>query len=220
MQADDRSQLINKILAGRTLVAKLEIMFYALPDDFVVYVDNSGQSLGKNYFTVTRSRRAYESSDSARNRYRQLISPTELHSIIKRHLEYERGRLKSLEDSSDESVQIEDKKLKRLIVTLEELRKASGATLLLELQPRWLRRSDNEEELYEEAMSLVARTRVADVTLIRDNLTIGHALAAKLMKRLEDEGLVSVLSEGALRRTVLITVEDMQEREVAKHADK
>lgn len=220
MQTDDRSQFVDKILAGRTLVAKFEIMLYALPDDFVVYVDNGGQSLGKNYFTVTRSRRAYESSDSSRNRYRQLIGPTEMYDIIKRHLEYERGRLKSLEDSSDEPVQIEDKKLKQLTVTLEELRKASGATLLLELQPRWLRRSDNEEELYEEAMSLVARTRVADVTLIRDNLTIGHALAAKLMKRLEDEGLVSALSKGALRRKVLITIEDMQNREVAKHADK
>lgn len=220
MQADDRSQFIDKILAGRALVARFEIMLYALPDDFVVYVDDSGQFLDENYFTVTRSRRAYESSGSAKNRYRQLISPTEMYSVIKRHLEYERGRLKSLEDSSGKPVQIEDKKLKQLTGTLEELRRASGPTLLLELQPRWSRRSDDENELYEEAVSLVARTRVADVTLIRDNLTIGHALATKLMKRLEDEGLVSTLSEGALRRTVLITVEDMQNRKVAKHADK
>jgi DNA segregation ATPase FtsK/SpoIIIE-like protein len=220
MQADDHPQFADKILAGRTLVAKFEIMLYALPDDFVVYVDSSGQSLGKNHFTVTRSRRAYESSDNARRRYVQLISPSEMYDIIKRHLEYEKGRLKSLEDSSDESVHVKDKKLRQLTVTLEELRKASGTTLLLELQPRWSRRSDDENELYEEAVSLVARTRVADVTLIRDNLTIGHALAAKLMKRLEDEGLVSVLSEGALRRTVLITVEDMQNREAVKHADK
>ena len=220
MQANDRSQFADKILASRTLVAKFEIMLYALPDDFIVYVDSSGQSLGKNHFTVTRSRRAYEFSDSARDRYRQLIGPTEMYSIVKRHLDYERGLLKSLEDSSDEPMQIEDKKLKQLTVTLEELRRASGPTLLLELQPRWSRRSDDENELYEEAVSLVARTRVADVTLIRDNLTIGHALATKLMKRIEDEGLVSTLSERASRRTVLITVEDMQKREAAKHADK
>lgn len=220
MQANDRSQFADKILASRTLVAKFEIMLYALPDDFIVYVDSSGQSLGKNHFTVTRSRRAYELSDSARNRYRQLIGPTEMYSIVKRHLDYERGLLKSLEDSSDEPMQIEDKKLKQLTVTLEELRRASGPTLLLELQPRWSRRSDDENELYEEAVSLVARTRVADVTLIRDNLTIGYALATKLMKRLEDEGLVSTLSERASRRTVLITVEDMQNRKAAKHADK
>lgn len=219
MQANDRSQFADKILADRTLVAKFEIMLYALPDDFVVYVDDSGQFLDKSHFTVTRSRRAYEFSDSARNRYRQLISPTEMYSIIKRHLEYERNQLKSLEASSDGSVRIEDKTLKRFRAILKGLRRPS-ATLLLELQPRWSRRSNDENELYEEAVSLVARTQVADVTLIRDNLTIGHALATKFMKRLEDEGLVSALSEGALRRTVLITVEDMQKREAAKYADK
>lgn len=219
MQADDRSQLIDKILTGRALVAKLEIRLYALPDYFMVYVDDNEQPLEKTYM-VTRSRRIYEYFDDSRKRYRRLVSPTEMYNIIKRHLEYERRHLKNLEDSSDEPVQIKDKKLKQLTVILEELRRASGTTLLLELQPRWLSRSDDEGELYEEAVSLVARTQVADVTLIRDNLTIGHTLAAKLMKRLEDEGLVSALSERALRRTVFITVEDMQNREVAKHADK
>lgn len=213
-------RLLADILKYRTLVAKFEIMLYALPDDFVVYVDDNGQFLDKDYFTVTRSRRAYEFSDNAKKRYRRLVSPMEMYNIIKRHLEYEKDRLKSLEGSCNEPVQIKDKKLKRLTVILEQLREARSPGLLRELQPQWLRRSDNEEELYEEAVSLVARTQVADVTLIHDNLTIGQALASKLMQRLEDEGLVSTLSDRALRRTVFITVEDMQEREVAKHAAK
>lgn len=219
MQADDRSQLIDKVLVSRTLVAKFEIMLYALPDYFMVYVDDNERPLEKTYM-VTRSRRAYEHSEDSRKRYRQLVSPNEMYNIIKRHLEYERRRLKNLENSSDEPVQIKDKKLKQLTAILTILRRKPGANILLELQPRWLSRSDDEDELYEEAVSLVARTQVADVTLIRDNLTIGQALASKLMQRLEDEGLVSTLSDRALRRTVFITVEDMQEREVAKHAAK
>lgn len=220
MQTDNHSQHIDKILAGRTLVAKLEIMLYALPDDFVVYVDDSGQFLDKNYFRVTRSRRAYENSEDSRKRYKRLVSPTEMYNIIKRHLEYERRQLDELEESSDKPVQVKDKNLKKLTVILERLRSKSEATILLELQPRWLSRSNNEEELYEEAISLVARTQVADTTLIRDNLTIGQTLADKLMQRLEDEGLVGTLGNNALRRTVFITVEDMQRREAEKHADK
>lgn len=219
MQTGNHSQSIDKVLAGRTLVAKLEIMLYALPDYFAVYVDGDGQPLEKAYM-VTRSRRAYENSEDSRKRYKRLVSPTEMYNIIKKHLEYERQQLDELEESSDKPVQIKDENLKKLTVILERLRSKSETTILLELQPRWLSRSNDEEELYEEAMSLVARTQVADTTLIRDNLTIGQTLADKLMQRLEDEDLVSTLGDNALRRTVFITVDDMQKREATKHADK
>lgn len=218
MQADSRSQFKKNVLESRILVARLEIMLYALPDDFIVYVDDSEQLVAKSY-KVTRSRRAYEYSDDSMRRYRRLVSPTEMYNIIKRHLDYERRRLEERDDTSG-LVKIKDEKLTRLTVLLEQLRSPTGATILLELQPRYARRTDDKEELYEEAISLVARTQIADVTLIRDNLTIGHALAEMLMERLEGEGLVSRLDNNALKRMVLITVEDMQKREVKKYANK
>lgn len=210
-------QLRDKILENRILTTRLEIMLYALPDDFIVVVDDDMHPLVEPY-KVTRSRRAYEYSEKSRERYKWFVSPTEMYSIIRQHLEYSKLHLKKLEESYGGPIEIKDKSLAKLTVLLKSLRECKGATVMLELQPRYMWRSNDEEELYEEAMSLVARTQIADVTLIRDNLSIGQTLADKLMRRLEDEGLVSTLSEGALRRTVFVTVEDMQKREDERHA--
>ncbi|GEM_PF-5090851 len=218
MQSDDLSQLKSKVLAARILVVKFEIMLYALPDDFIVYVDDNERPAAESY-AVTRSRKAYELTGNSK-RYARLVSPTEMYNIIKKHLNYETQQLEELEKSSNGLVQVKDKKLTRLTTLLEQLRKHTGANTLLELQPRYTRRSDDEEELYEEAVSLVARTQIADVTLIRDNLSIGHTQAEKLMQRLEGEELVSRLQNGALKRTVLVTVDDMDEREARRNADK
>ena len=209
----------DQILAKRILVVRLEISLYALPDDFTVYVDDEQQPITGPY-SVTRNRKAYEHSEASSGRHRQLVSSTGMYNIIKRHLDYERRQLEELEADYGEPVQLKDKKLIRYIGILERLCKSTGTNVLLELQPRWIRRSDDEDDLYEEAVSLVARTQIADVTLIRDNLSIGQTQANTFMQRLEDEGLVSELTNPALKRTVFITVDDMDTREAKKHADK
>ncbi len=219
MEADSRSQIKSNVLEKRILVVRLEIALYALPDDVMVYVDDSGQRITEPYM-VTRSRRAYEYSSASRERYRQLLSSTGVYNIIKRHLHYERQQLEALEADYGEPVQFKDKKLTRYTRIWEALRKSTGPNILLELQPRYARRSNNEDELYEEAVSLVARTQIADVTLIRDNLSIGQTQAGIFMQRMEAEGLVSELSKPALKRTVFITIDDMNAREAEKHADK
>ncbi len=209
----------NQILAKRILVAKFEIMLYALPDDFTVYVDDEQQPITGPY-SVTRNRKAYEHSEASSGRYRQLVSSTGMYNIIKRHLSYEKRQLEKLEADYGEPLQIKDKKLTRYIGILERLRLAKGTATLLELQPRWIRRSDDDNELYEEAVSLVARTQIADATLIRDNLSIGQSQANRFIQRMEAEGLISELSKSALRRSVFITVDDMDVREAKNHADK
>lgn len=219
MQADNRPQLEKSILEKRILVARFEISLYALLDDFTVYVDDEQQPIAEPY-SVTRDRKTYEHSEASSGRYNQLVSPTGMYNIIKRHLNYERRQLEELEADYGESLQLKDKKLIRYIGILERLRIAKGSTILLELQPRWIRRSDDEDELYEEAVSLVARTQIADVTLIRDNLSIGHTQAGAFVQRMEIEEIVSELSKSALRRRVFITVDDMDARESKNHANK
>ena len=216
MSSSNRAELKRYILEKRILLARLEISLYALPDDFTVYVDNEQQPLLEPH-RVTRNRKAYEASSS---RYGQLVSPTKMYNIIKRHMKYETMQLWRLEASHGKPVHIKDNKLTRYAVILGQLRVGRGKNMVLELQPRWVRRSDDEDELYEEAVSLVARTQIADATLIRDNLSIGQTQANAFMQRLEDEGLVSELSKSAHRRSVYITVDDMDTREAIKHADK
>ncbi len=216
MSPSNRAELKRCILEKRILLARLEISLYALPDDFTVYVDNEQQPLLEPH-RVTRNRKAYEASSS---RYGQLVGPTGMYNIIKRHMKYETMQLWRLEASHGKPVHIKDKKLTRYAAILSQLRAGRSKNMVLELQPRWLRRSDDEEELYEESVSLVARTQIADTTLIRDNLSIGQTQANVFMKRLEDEGLVSELTNPASNRTVFITVDDMDAREAKNHADK
>lgn len=201
---------MEDIIKQRTLVTKLEISLYALPDDFIVHRDQSERPVAEIY-RITRNKKAYQ---SASNSYKQLVSPTEMYTTIKRHLLHEQAQLKKLEAGYDKPIQVNDQKLMRYTRILEQLRKPTGPNILLELQPRWTRRSDNEEELYEEAVSLVARTQIADVTLIRDNLSIGQNQANSFMQRLEDEDLVSKPESTTLKRTVLITVDDMNIRKI------
>lgn len=216
MSPSNRAELKRCILEKRILLARLEISLYALPDDFTVYVDNEQQPLLEPH-RVTRNRKAYEASSS---RYGQLVGPTGMYNIIKRHMKYETMQLWRLEASHGKPVHIKDEKLTRYTVILSQLRVGRGKNMVLELQPRWVRRTNDEDELYEEAVSLVARTQIADVTLIRDNLSIGYTQADAFMKRMEADGLVSELSKSALTRSVFITAKDMDARETKSYADK
>ena len=67
---------------------------------------------------------------------------------------------------------------------------------------------------------MVARTRIADTTFIRDQLSIGNAQSEAIVRQLEDEGLVGRLSNGALKRAVLVSVDESYERKVKSNADK
>lgn len=192
-------------------------MLYALPDDFIVYVDPVGKQTVNSY-KVTRSRKMFSTSSDP-ERYRQLISPTEMYNIIKHHLEYERKALKSLGDNHNDTEQSSKDRLselKRMTRILEDLKRPETRLQTLHrLQPRWTPRSDKEDDLYDEAVSFVARTQIADVTSIRDQLSIGSSHAESIVQRLEDEGLVSTLNNNALKRRVLITIDDLRKRNMS-----
>ncbi|MEE9256068.1 MAG: DNA translocase FtsK, partial [bacterium] len=59
------------------------------------------------------------------------------------------------------------------------------------------------DERYDAAVTLVARTGEASISLIQRHLRIGYNRAARLIERMESEGIVGP-SDGAKRRQVLI----------------
>ncbi len=212
----DTTQIQKEILSWKTIAVRLESWLYALPDTFYIGVDSDGNELAKPYL-VTRSRRSYENPNS---QYKHLVSSTALYNIIKNHLGHVNRKLELLERKHG-SLDVSSDKLTQMTKTLEAIKNPNSRRhTLFMVNPRWVRMSDNEDDLYEEALSLVARTQIVDTTFIRDQLSIGNSEAEQLIKRLEADGFVSKLGDKALRRKVFVTVEDMDKREAERNANK
>jgi DNA segregation ATPase FtsK/SpoIIIE-like protein len=62
---------------------------------------------------------------------------------------------------------------------------------------------DPEDEMYEEAVEMVRRLSKASVSLLQRRLRIGYTRAARLIDRMEEEGIVGPAVEGAKPREVL-----------------
>lgn len=210
------TELLRQALECKLLTIRFEVMLYSLPDDFTVYIDRNGKQLDEPY-RVTRNRKHYELSSSP-TRYSELIRPAEMYNVIRRHLEYERERLKGFDIDTGK---LSNERIEQATKILEAVQDShSRRQTLFNLQPRWTSRTKDEDELYDEAVSLVARTRIADTTFIRDQLSIGNAQAEAIVQRLEDEKLVGRLSNRALKRTVLVSVDESYERKVKSNAGK
>ncbi len=66
-----------------------------------------------------------------------------------------------------------------------------------------LGRKDEVDELYDNAVALVAQTKQASISMIQRRLRVGYNRAARMIERMEAEGLVGP-SEGVKPREVLI----------------
>ena len=65
--------------------------------------------------------------------------------------------------------------------------------------------SDDEyDERYDDAISLVSRTREASISLIQRHLRIGYNRAARMIERMEQEGIIGP-ADGVKRRQVLVS---------------
>ena len=62
---------------------------------------------------------------------------------------------------------------------------------------------DEEDEMYKQAVELVVSTRQASISLIQRRLRIGFNRAARMVERMEREGIVSFI-EGSRSREVLV----------------
>lgn len=217
LQTDD-AQIQKELLDWKIVAVRLEGMLYVLPKDFIVRIGSDGSELAEPYM-VTRNRKLYENPSNP-DRYKELVSPTAMYSIIKRHLEHVRQKLDLLEQEYG-TLEVSSDKLTKMTRTLKALKDPSSRRqTLFMVNPRWVCMSDNEDDLYEEALSLVARTQIVDTTFVRDQLSIGNGEAEQLIKQLEEDRFVSELGDNALKRKVFITVEDMDKREVERNADK
>lgn len=68
---------------------------------------------------------------------------------------------------------------------------------------------DTNDELYAKAKQIVIEAEQASTSYLQRKLGIGYARAAHLMDKLEEGGVIGP-SKGAARRTVLMTVEQIE----------
>ncbi|MCM8785831.1 MAG: DNA translocase FtsK [Candidatus Omnitrophica bacterium] len=69
---------------------------------------------------------------------------------------------------------------------------------------------NDEEVLYEQAKRIVITTKIASISMLQRRLRIGFNKAARLIERMEEEGIVGPYQEGKPRK-VLINLENNQE---------
>jgi S-DNA-T family DNA segregation ATPase FtsK/SpoIIIE len=107
-----------------------------------------------------------------------------------------------------QGVMVTDQEIEKLITHWQKV-----SNLALDDEPPWekvLQESaeDGEDDLLEEAISLVQSTQRASASLLQRRLRIGYPRAARLLDQLEEMGIVGPSQGGGRERDVLLDPED------------
>lgn len=87
----------------------------------------------------------------------------------------------------------------------------SREDVLHRMRPRYTPTQTTDEDLYDEAVSMIARTQIASTSYLQHHLSIGYTKATMIMKRLEDNGIIGS-GDGIHKRPIFIN-EDGSKRE-------
>jgi len=99
---------------------------------------------------------------------------------------------------------VSEKEIKRLVEFLKEQQPPSYNESLLRLEVASQEEDgEDQDEKYQEAVRLVARTRQASISMIQRKLRVGYNRAARMIEQMEKEGIVGP-AEGAKPREVYI----------------
>jgi S-DNA-T family DNA segregation ATPase FtsK/SpoIIIE len=101
---------------------------------------------------------------------------------------------------------ISDQEIRRIIDWLKEQGRPVYDMEILkppEDEEAELPESDGADEMYDQAVALVAETRQASISMIQRRLRVGYNRAARMVERMEREGIVSP-PDGVKGREVLI----------------
>ena len=79
------------------------------------------------------------------------------------------------------------------------------------MRPRFTQTQENDDDLYKEALSMIAITQIASTSFLQHHLSTGYTKASMLMNRLEDDGIISG-GDGINKRIIFIN-EDGSKRE-------
>jgi len=107
-----------------------------------------------------------------------------------------------------QGVMVTDQEIEKLITHWQK-----ASDLPLDDEPPWEKvlqeaAEDGEDDLLEEAISLVQSTQRASASLLQRRLRVGYPRAARLLDQLEDMGIVGPSQGGGRERDVLLDSED------------
>lgn len=124
--------------------------------------------------------------------------------------DYANESMKSSWDIYQERTQKLDH-LEKLLTQLED--PLTREDTLHRMRPRFTQTQDNDDDLYEEALSMIARTQIASTSFLQHHLSIGYTKASMVMSRLEDNGIISG-GDGVNKRMIFINQDGSRREDI------